>query len=137
MRLQSRLAHPYHFAVRSAGNHQRVALVIRVMSPNSEVCVSLEEQHVALPKLYGAPAYARPPKVAPAVERPFDPDEMPIEAYQTEEEREFASELPPRAYAAGGVHLGRIGQQETTTSGSLRPHAFRLRAIAGKLLGGD
>ena len=52
--------------------------------------MSIDEQHVALPKLYGAPAYARPPRHAPADERPFDPDELPIEAYQTDEEHEFA-----------------------------------------------
>ena len=94
--------------------------------------MSLEEQHVALPKLYGAPAYARPPKVAPLADRPFDPDELPIEAYQTEEEREFASELPARAYAPGGIHLGRKRHREAADH-MLRPRAFRLRAIAGKL----
>ena len=53
-----------------------------------------EHAHVALPKLYGAPAYARPPvlKVVTA-ERPFDPDDLPIEAHQTEEDREIAKEV--------------------------------------------
>ena len=53
-----------------------------------------EHAHVALPKLYGAPAYARPPVLTVVTaERPFDPDSLPIEAHQTEEEREFAKEL--------------------------------------------
>jgi hypothetical protein len=53
-----------------------------------------DQQHVALPKLYGAPAYARPPVVpVKPVERPFDPDELPIEAVQTDEERELARQL--------------------------------------------
>ena len=56
--------------------------------------MSIDEQHVALPKLYGAPAYARPPVPVETVARPFDPDELPIEADQTEEEREFAEALP-------------------------------------------
>ena len=35
----------------------------------------------AMPKLYGAPAYARPPVAAVnPVDRPFDPDDLPIEA---------------------------------------------------------
>ena len=66
--------------------------------------MSIDEQHVALPKLMGAPAYARPAPVAVAtVPRPFDPDELPIEALMTEEDREFASSLPARAWAPGGT----------------------------------
>ena len=94
--------------------------------------MSLEDPHVALPKLYGAPAYARPPKVAPATEKPFDPDELPIAAFQTDEEREFAAELPARAYAPGGIHLRRNRHGESA-DGTLRPRTFRLRAIARKL----
>ena len=46
--------------------------------------VAIDERHVALPKLYGAPAYARPSIVPVApVERPFDPDDLPLEADQT------------------------------------------------------
>ena len=41
--------------------------------------------HVALPKLYGAPAYARPPVVpVQQAERPIDPDALPLEAVQTD-----------------------------------------------------
>ena len=60
-----------------------------------------EHAHVALPKLYGAPAYARPPvlKVVTA-ERPFDPDSLPIEAHQTEEDREFTKELDESTWTA-------------------------------------
>ena len=49
--------------------------------------MAIDEQHVALPKLYGAPAYARPPRHAEEVDRPFDPDDLPIEVHQTDEER--------------------------------------------------
>ena len=96
-----------------------------------------EEQHIALPQLYGAPAYARPPTVAEIAERPFDPDELPIEAYQTEEEREFSTTLPPRAYAPGGIDLGRDGNGDSKTSTGIRPRSFKLRGIAGRLLGGS
>ena len=62
--------------------------------------VSAEEQHhIALPKLFGAPAYARP---APSVEishRPIDPDDLPLVVEMTEEEQaeieRLASQPPP------------------------------------------
>jgi hypothetical protein len=41
------------------------------------------DPYYALPKLRGGPAYARPPRVAPESERPFDPDDLPIAAEQT------------------------------------------------------
>jgi hypothetical protein len=57
--------------------------------------VATEDQgHVALPKLYGAPAYARPLAVAVVkTERPVDPDDLPLESEQTEEERQLAHGL--------------------------------------------
>lgn len=99
--------------------------------------MSLDDQHIALPKLYGAPAYARPASVAAGTERPFDPDELPIEAHQNDEEREFSSSLPARVYAAGGVDLGRSAPSGSARHARLRPRNFRLRALAGRLLGGD
>jgi hypothetical protein len=39
-----------------------------------------DEQHMALPQLYGGPAYSRPPRPVQEIVRPFDPDELPIEA---------------------------------------------------------
>ena len=98
--------------------------------------MSIDEQHIALPKLYGAPAYARPPRHAPVDERPFDPDELPIEAYRTGEEHEFAELLPARAYAPGGVDLRKNGHGEHRDGNRLRPRALSLRAIAGRLRGG-
>ena len=94
--------------------------------------MSIDEQHIALPKLYGAPAYARPPRHAPADDRPFDPDELPIEAYRTDEEHEFAELLPARAYAPGGADLRRNGHA-ARRGDSLRPRNLSLRAIAGRL----
>lgn len=101
-----------------------------------------EPQHVALPKLYGAPAYARP-KVIPVAEtpRPFDPDDLPLQAYQTPDEQEWTSALPARAYQpGGGVQVE--GQHATTdhsshTSGPrhLMARPFRLRELAGRFLG--
>ncbi len=99
--------------------------------------MSVDEKQLAPPKLYGAPAYARPPvAVAPAV-RPFDPDELPIESQQTEAERQLASSLRARAWAPAGIHLGDNVATEADSNGGLRPRRFSLRAMAGRLLGGD
>ena len=98
--------------------------------------MSIDEQHIALPKLYGAPAYARPVATVATSERPFDPDDLPIEADMTDEEREFASSLPARAWAPGGGRVGAgNGNGNGHTSAELTPRSFSLRAIAGKLLG--
>ena len=104
-------------------------------SPTTEVRVATDEQHIALPKLYGAPAYARPPSVPTGVIRPFDPDELPLEAHQSDKDREFAAMIPVRAYA-GGADPGRIGEGGRDGS-RLRGRPFKLRSIAGRLLGGD
>lgn len=103
--------------------------------------MSIEEQHVALPKLYGAPAYARPPKVAATVDRPFDPDDLPIEAFQSEEDRAFAASLPARAWAPGGTALdawnGRGHDSGHEGRHGLLGRPLSLRSIAGRLLKSD
>jgi hypothetical protein len=96
--------------------------------------VSIDEQHVAMPKLYGAPAYGRPPIPVETAARPYDPDELPIEADLTDEEREFKATLPARAFAPGGVALGGKGQSQTSTSTGIRARAFSLRGIAGRIV---
>jgi hypothetical protein len=98
--------------------------------------VAIEEQHVALPKLYGAPAYARPPRpVKQVAERPFDPDDLPIEMEQTDEERDLAASLPASSFAPGGAATSKA----TPGAGSspLSPRPLSLRTLAGKILGGD
>ena len=97
--------------------------------------MATDEQHIALPKLYGAPAYARPPSVQTGAIRPFDQDELPLEALQSDEDREFAATIPARAYA-GGADSGRIGEGGRDGS-RLRGRPFKLRSIAGRLLRGD
>ena len=47
-----------------------------------------------MPKLYGAPAYARPPAVpAVPVDRPDDPDDMPLESERSAEDPEAVGQL--------------------------------------------
>ena len=95
--------------------------------------MSIEERHVALPKLYGAPAYARPPAPVVASPRPFDPDELPLEVFQTEDERASAATLAARSYEIRGIKRAIDG----ANADRLRGRPFSLRSIAGRLLGGD
>jgi hypothetical protein len=98
--------------------------------------VSVDERPVALPKLYGAPAYARPKAPVSPTPRPFDPDQLPLQVYQTEEERRYGELIPAHSYAmstnGSGGDVARLG----STNG-LRPRLLNLRAIAGRLLGGE
>ncbi|HXR26970.1 MAG TPA: hypothetical protein VN771_03840 [Candidatus Baltobacteraceae bacterium] len=82
--------------------------------------------HVAMPKLMGQPAYARPPRpLAVESPRPLDPDDLPIEAFRSEEDQRLAAQLARH----GPVHDN--GQGAT-----LRPSSTGgLRGIAGRLLG--
>jgi hypothetical protein len=86
--------------------------------------LAIDEQHVALPKLYGAPAYARPPRLAVDTPRPFDPDDLPIEAVRTDEERDLLSIGPDDSQGGNGGG-----------SAELRPRPLSLRALAGRLRG--
>ena len=100
--------------------------------------MSIDEQHVALPRLFGAPAYARPAAPVATMPRPFDPDDLPLVVHQTEDEREFSSSISARAYAAdGSLRSGTHGSDSTTGAGRLQPRSLSLRAIAGRLIGSD
>jgi len=52
-----------------------------------------DEQHVALPHLYGGPAYSRPSRPVAEIPRPFDPDELPLEAERSDEDAARAAQL--------------------------------------------
>jgi hypothetical protein len=90
------------------------------------------QQHVALPKLYGQPAYARPPRVVAEQERPFDPDELPLAIEMTEEERVVFDGLPAQPYPADGHEAPLNGHD-----GSLSPRPLRLKKLAARILGGE
>ena len=101
-----------------------------------------DENHMALPKLYGAPAYARPIiiPVAP-VDRPFDPDDLPLEVAQTEEERELAAQVTARPYSSDAgdpVAVGAAsGGGAREGSPMLRGRPFRLGSITSRFRGDD
>jgi len=86
--------------------------------------VSMEEQHVALPKLYGAPAYARPPRHFDAEDRPLDLDDLPIEAERSSDDIEWRkADLP------GGGENGRGQAGPTGGQPRLEGRPFTLRAL--------
>jgi hypothetical protein len=98
--------------------------------------VGTDERHLALPKLYGAPAYARPTVPVVPAERPFDPDDLPLEVEMTSEERQIA-ELQAQLYT-GGVS----GEPVAVPSGGgregspmLRGRPFRLGSITSRFKG--
>lgn len=97
--------------------------------------MSEELHHVALPQLRGQPAYARPPRPVEVLARPFDPDELPLQVFMTDDEREMAEMLAARPYrpADSNGHGPALGPSDGS---GLRPRAFRLRSIAGRLIGG-
>jgi hypothetical protein len=105
--------------------------------------VSIDEQHIALPKLYGAPAYVRPAAPIATAPRPFDPDDLPLVVHQSEDEREFVSTITARAYAAdgslstGSLSAGLDASGSSTGANHLQPRSLSLRAIAGRLIGSD
>jgi hypothetical protein len=96
--------------------------------------VAIDEQHIALPQLYGAPAYARPAPVAAVTPRPFDPDDLPIEAVQTDEEREIAASLPAHAWAPGGT-TAVADRKHRRDEPRLNPRPLSLKVLAGRILG--
>jgi hypothetical protein len=93
-----------------------------------------QKQLVAPPRLYGAPAYARPPAPVAETPRPFDPDDLPIAATLTDEEREWIDSLPARAYApGGGVVIATVEADQAPGEVELRPRPFLLRALTDRI----
>jgi hypothetical protein len=94
--------------------------------------VSIDEQtHVALPKLYGQPAYARPPRPHAPSERPGTVDDLPISAFRTQEEEAAAAALEGATYderRSNGTPAAQLH------GGGLQPRPFSLRTI-GRLFG--
>ena len=122
-----------------------------------------DEQHMALPHLYGGPAYSRPPRPAQEIVRPFDPDELPLEAERSEGDPAHADQLmgnswgptkaastKPKATRRGrAAKLAKGGRRSREPGacrferlrrgngpGGLQGRPFRLRAL-GRIFGGD
>lgn len=107
--------------------------------------MSIDEQHVAFPKLYKAPAYARPPAPVDPSDRPFDPDELPLVAEQMPEERALSKSVlpgialtaaPPPSAAAGAYVTpppAPVAAETPAPASGLAPRPFSLRALADRL----
>ncbi|MES2209706.1 MAG: hypothetical protein V4515_05920 [Chloroflexota bacterium] len=78
-----------------------------------------------MPRLYGAPAYARPVVAVAQADRPFDPDELPLVVAMTDEERERIEQ---------GIASEQPATQPTATPG-LTSRPFSLRALSDRLRG--
>lgn len=88
------------------------------------------DPYFALPSLYGAPAYSRPPRPISVIERPLNADDLPLATDQTDEERRIADALlaargfSPRV--GGSEHqLSGGGDAGYRTSGEVRDAADR------------
>ena len=81
----------------------------------------------ALPKLVGAPAYARPRRdlVIPA-SRPFDPDDLPLVAERTPDQGDPAMETAETEYAAGPAEPAPVAPREARASQDGRWFRIRL-----------
>ncbi len=75
--------------------------------------------------------------MASTAERPFDPDDLPIEAYQDEDDRAFAATLPARAWAPGGANAAGTRWRGRHDQPRLKGRHLSLRSIAGRLLHED
>lgn len=74
-----------------------------------------DQRHVALPKLYGAPAYARPPVVpVNPVPRPIDPDDLPLVAQTiADDPPPIAQMTPDDLQRLQGLEVGIAGTEPT------------------------
>lgn len=90
-------------------------------------------QHVALPKLYGAPAYARPAVAVAHTPRPLDPDDLPIAAYMTDEEIDLVARLPQADGRVPSTPGGAVATATPPSEGPLRPRAFSIRSFADRI----
>lgn len=91
-----------------------------------------EQRHVALPKLYGAPAYARPAVSVTPTPRPITPDDLPIAAEMTDEDLSVLAMLPED----GGRVPATPGRPATVVAARaepLKPRRFSIRAFADRL----
>jgi len=99
------------------------------------------DPYFALPGLYGAPAYSRPPRLVPETERPLNPDDLPIAADQTDEERAVAALLQASGSFRPGDHVLRDwnGQRASLEAASDNGNGaggarrFSLRALTHRI----
>ena len=109
-----------------------------------EACVSTDNEHLSLPRLYGAPAHTPRRMASLQTDVPMGPDDLPIETYRSAEDEALALQLMPRSYGGHAVAAGPVLSHslDRGAGGSLGPHGHRqltgrplfLRALTGRLL---
>lgn len=89
----------------------------------------------AFPSLYGAPAYARPPTPVAEVARPFDPDEFPLAAEQSEEESTVMRELGlvGRYQQRRAMAIAEPPRPNDASASAIPTRRLSLRVFAGRL----
>ncbi|HVA87126.1 MAG TPA: hypothetical protein VNF73_12540 [Candidatus Saccharimonadales bacterium] len=101
--------------------------------------MSIDEEHMAHPRLYGAPMNGKH-RAEGEPARPLGPDDLPIETQRSAADVRLAEELFPRAYPSRHQSpFATFGAAETASQGvpnaELPGRPLLLRAIAGRLLG--
>ena len=88
--------------------------------------------YIAMPKLYGAPAYARPAVAVAHTPRPINPDDLPIVAEMTEEDLQILALVPDTGGRVPGTSPSVAGGESASRdTGRSRP--LSIRAVAAKL----
>ena len=98
--------------------------------------VSMDEysQHVALPKLFGAPAYARPAIAVAHTPRPLDADDLPIVAEMGPDELALLAAIPAPDGRVPAVAPARMAVAVAKAPAQpLRPRPFLIRAFADRI----
>jgi hypothetical protein len=90
--------------------------------------MSVDDEHVAHPLLYGAPAYARPRSTVAPTPLPPDPDDMPLAVAQTAEEQRLSETLLVRPYQSVSPIRPKPAEPR------LEPRPLLLRALTVRIL---
>jgi hypothetical protein len=97
--------------------------------------VPTEKAHVALPQLYGAPAYSTPRTAAVRTTLPLGPDDLPMENYRSADDQVLALQLmvrPGAVQTAPSRADSERGSRGDASSGH-RGRPLLLRALTGRL----
>jgi hypothetical protein len=90
-----------------------------------------DEHHIALPKLYGAPAYARPPRaVAEVAPRPLDEDDLPLEVFRAADDGPLPQSSSAAHHGSNGNGSGNGSVAVAEDGGRLEGRPFSLRALS-------
>jgi hypothetical protein len=95
----------------------------------------MDEQllHIALPKLYGAPAYARPAIQVERTPRPVNPDDLPIAAFMTDEDMEILALVASMGDRVPATPAGGVATKAPPDTEPHRSRALSLRGLKDRI----